>query len=199
MQLLLDTLPDFKHIESDENQDCVRVVHLHFEKLLGELLVVHAAGSVVVQDGKDEAQILLADVQRCELLPELWVVLEAGHELRERDFSALVRVQLVAHRLKPPGCALELLVFRSQHFLQIVVAGLRSVVDDDGEDHVHDREAHHHKHEGKKEDRERLLLNDGYCHETPAVPHNDLLREGEHGLPDGGKGSLAPVTLVVNA
>mmetsp|Transcript_39167 Transcript_39167/g.101284 ORF Transcript_39167/g.101284 Transcript_39167/m.101284 type:complete len:287 (+) Transcript_39167:612-1472(+) len=180
--LLLDLLPDLDHVVLDEDQERVRVVRLHLLQLVHELLVVHGAGFVLVQDVEDDVHVLLADVHELQGGLELRVRAEALHDLVEVQAPAVVLVDRLAELQQRLPVPLQLLLLLQHELLHRLLLRLLRLLHDHGQDEVHDAQADGHERRGEEDARDRLVLDDGHRERAPRVPGEDLLHEREHGL-----------------
>ena len=91
---------------------------------------------------------------------------------------------------------------RARHppgLLLVSLPGLRGVVDDDGEDEVHEAQRHRDQGRREEEDRPRVVMDDRYHALAPGVPRDERLEVDHYGLEDRAEGREAELVDILRS
>mmetsp|Transcript_129137 Transcript_129137/g.325846 ORF Transcript_129137/g.325846 Transcript_129137/m.325846 type:complete len:408 (+) Transcript_129137:216-1439(+) len=182
LQDLDQLLPQLHDVELDEDNESMCLTTLHHVKLVHELLVIHASGTVRVQHMEDYLQISLYDVHRLHDVGKGGVAPETVHNLFEREGSAAVRIEILADTEQVLTGADPCFLLIDGLLLDSHLSGLCSLLDDHGQDQIHDGHGDGDEDEEEEEGRSGVVLDDGHRGQAPTVPSDDMLRERQHGL-----------------
>mmetsp|Transcript_2622 Transcript_2622/g.7396 ORF Transcript_2622/g.7396 Transcript_2622/m.7396 type:complete len:342 (+) Transcript_2622:429-1454(+) len=172
-------------LELGHHQVDAQVLTLRLEEGVHELVVVDVPGAVViVHQLEHQLQVAMVDAHDVQGVVHFRDPV-ALHQLVKGDRAVVVRVNLlddvspVLHPLK----LLPLLVLGL--LLLVSVPGDRGLVNDDGQDQIHEAQGHGHQGHRKDQEREVLILDDRQRALAPGVPGHERLEEKEGGVEDG--------------
>mmetsp|Transcript_78341 Transcript_78341/g.207988 ORF Transcript_78341/g.207988 Transcript_78341/m.207988 type:complete len:391 (+) Transcript_78341:636-1808(+) len=196
-QLLLEAPPDLGHVVPDEDEHGVRVVGLHLEQLGHKVLVVDHASAVGVKDGEHQMHVVLVHVHGHQLSVELRIELDPLEQLLQGEVAARIGVELATEASELHFHLRGLLLLVRFDMIIVLLARLHGGIYDHRKHHIHDGKVYGDEDSKEEPPSQRRLLHDGYRDLPPAIPCNDLLREGDHRVGNGREGGLAPVAASV--